>query len=96
MKQIRLLSAAAFLAATLPALAEPAPAEPKVLADGADAKSKRVENLHQARFIEIFLAARDAKTGNLVAACYNTLFTPTGIPASKDTAPQAMRVKLSK
>jgi hypothetical protein len=66
----------------LPANAEekPAPAAPAVLADGAAAKSKRVDNLHQARFIEIFLAAREAKTGTLVAACYNTLFTPSGIP----------------
>ena len=90
MQQLRLQFAAALFAVSLPALAEPAPAKPKVLADGADAKSKRVENLHQARFVEIFLAARDAKTGSLVAACYNTLFTPSGIPASKDTAPQAL------
>ena len=48
---------------------------------------KRVENLHKVRFIEIFLAFRDAKTGKLVAACYNPLFTPQGIPASRDTAP---------
>lgn len=65
-------------------------AEPKVLADGDGAKSMRVENLHQARFIEIFLAHRDAKTGELVAECYNSLFTPSGIPASKDTAPQEL------
>jgi hypothetical protein len=80
----------------LPANAEetPAPAAPTVLADGAHAKSKRVANLHQARFIEIFLAAREPKTGSLVAACYNTLFTPNGIPASKDTAPQALVERL--
>ncbi len=64
--------------------------EPKVLADGVGATNKRVENLHQVRFIEIFLAHRDAKTGKLVAECYNTIFTPKGIPASKDTAPQAL------
>ena len=45
--------------------------------------------MHKTRFIEIFLAHRDAKTGKLVAECYNTMFTPRGIPASKDTAPQA-------
>ncbi len=85
------LLSASVLATSTPAFAqEPATAEPKVLADGAGAKSKRVDNLHQARFIEIFLAAREAKTGSLVAACYNTLFTPAGIPASKDTAPQAL------
>jgi hypothetical protein len=50
----------------------------------------RVENMHQVRFIEIFLAAREAKTGKLVAACYNTMFTTNGIPASKNTAPQEL------
>ena len=69
---------------------EKAPVEPKVLADGKGATSKRVENLNKVRFLEIFLAGRDAKSGNLVAACYNTLFTPGGIPASRDTAPQAL------
>ena len=64
-------------------------AGPKVLADGAGAKSGRFDNMHKTRFIEIFLAHRDAKTGKLVAECYNTMFTATGIPASKDTAPQA-------
>ena len=57
--------------------------EPKVLADGAGAKYKRFDNMHQVRFIEIFLAGREAKTGNMVAACYNTMFTSKGIPASK-------------
>ena len=37
------------------------PKESKVLADGAGAKFKRVDNLHQVRFIEIFLADREAK-----------------------------------
>jgi hypothetical protein len=64
--------------------------EPKVLADGANAKFKHVENMREVRFIEIFLAAREAKSGNMVAACYNTLFTSNGIPASKDTAPQTL------
>jgi hypothetical protein len=64
-------------------------AEPKVLADGDGAKSGRLDNMHKTRFIEIFLAHRDAKTGKMVAECYNTMFTATGIPASKDTAPQA-------
>jgi hypothetical protein len=69
---------------------ETSPKESKVLADGAGAKFKRVDNLHQVRFIEIFLADRDAKTGNLVAACFNTMFTSKNIPASKDTAPQKL------
>jgi hypothetical protein len=82
---------AALLAASLPALSQqPSPAEPKVLADGANAKSGRVESMHKTRFLEIFLAHRDAKSGKLVAECYNTMFTPKGIPASKDTAPQAL------
>jgi hypothetical protein len=61
-----------------------------VLADGAGAKSSRIDNLHQVRYIEIFLAAPDAKTGKLVAACYNSSLRSTGVPASKDTAPQAL------
>jgi hypothetical protein len=65
-------------------------ASASVLNDGVGAKPGRVNNMHQTRFIEIFLAHRDAKTGKLVAECYNTLFTPNGIPASKDTAPQAL------
>jgi hypothetical protein len=60
-----------------------------VLADGAGAKPSRSDNLFRVRYIEIFLAAKDATTGKLVAACYNTTQSPTGIPASKDTAPQA-------
>jgi hypothetical protein len=63
---------------------------PKVLADGNDAKHIRVENMHMVRFIEIFLAAPDPRTGKLVAACYNTMFTPSGIPASKNTSPQEL------
>lgn len=42
------------------------------------------------RYIEIFLAGREAKTGKLVAACYNTMLTSNGIPASKDPAPQQL------
>lgn len=67
----------------------PSTAEPKVLADGVGAKYIRIENMHQVRFIEIFLAYRDAKTEKLAAACYNTALTANGIPALKDTAPQA-------
>jgi hypothetical protein len=66
------------------------PAEPAVFGDGAAAKPKRVGNMHQVRFIEIFLAGREARTGNMVAACYNTMFTSKDIPTSKDTAPQAL------
>jgi hypothetical protein len=62
----------------------------KILNDGANAKPGRVENMHMVRYIEIFLAFPDPKTGKLVAACYNPMFTPDGIPASKNTAPQEL------
>lgn len=92
------LAAAALVAAVLTSCAHsttPAgsrhttPVEPKVLADGVGAKAVRVDNIHKTRFIEIFLAHRDAKTGALVAECYNSMFTSKGIPASKDTARQS-------
>lgn len=63
-------------------------AKPNVLADGDNAKSARVENMHMTRFLEIYLADKDPKTNKLVAACYNTMFTPQGIPESKNTCPQ--------
>ena len=66
------------------------PVQPAVLGDGAGAVSKRVDAMHGVRFVEIFLAGREAKSGNMVAACFNTMFTSKGIPASKDTAPQAL------
>jgi hypothetical protein len=65
------------------------PAAPTVLADGAGAKFGRFDNMHKTRFIEIFLAYRDAKSGDFLAECYNSMFTAKGIPATKDTAPQA-------
>ena len=67
-----------------------ASAQPAVLGDGAGAKYERVDNVHQVRFIEIFLVGREASTGNIVAAVYNSMNTAKGIPASKDTAPQAL------
>lgn len=66
------------------------PAMPKVFSDGTDAKPMRVNNLNQVRYIEMYLAAPDAKTGKLVAACYNSSVLPSEIAASKDTAPQAL------
>ncbi|MDT8069559.1 MAG: hypothetical protein ROO76_15450 [Terriglobia bacterium] len=65
------------------------PAEPAVLRDGDGAKSVHIDGLHMARFAEIFLTGREAKTGKLVAACYNTSLFPGAVTASKDTAPQA-------
>jgi hypothetical protein len=82
--------AVSLLGAVSLSFAQQPPAQPAVLGDGAGAISKRVDNMHQTRFIEIFLAAREASTGNMVAACFNTMFTSKGIPASKDTAPQAL------
>lgn len=66
------------------------PASPAVLADGEGAVFGRVDGMHQARYIEMFLAGFDAKTGGVVAACYNPMFGEGGIPASRDTAPQAL------
>lgn len=59
------------------------------LDDGVGAKPVRVDKMHMTRSIEIFLAHRHANTGKLAAECYNTLLAEQGIPASKDTAPQA-------
>jgi hypothetical protein len=67
-----------------------APEQPAVLSDGADAKQDRLDDVHQVRFIEIFLVGREASTGNVVAAVYNSMNTSKGIPASNDTAPQAL------
>ena len=73
---------------------EISPAGPKVLADGTDAKVMRFENMHQTRFIELFFGTKDPKTGKLVAPCYNTMYTSNKLPASKDTAPQALVASL--
>jgi hypothetical protein len=70
----------------LKALAEP---KPEVLSDGVNAKSKRIENSHLVRFIEMYLAGIDPATGDIVAECYGTYANPD-IPANKDTAPQAL------
>jgi hypothetical protein len=63
---------------------------PSVLSDGDNARSGRVDDMHMTRYVEFFLAAPDPKTKKLVAACFNTMFTPKGIPASRDTAPQKL------
>ncbi len=64
--------------------------EPAVLGDREHATFGRVDGMHGIRFIEVYLAGREATTGKLVAACYNTMFTEEGLPASGDTAPQAL------
>lgn len=82
------LAALLSIVAAVPAFAQDAPVPvPVVAADGVGAKSVRVDNLHMVRFAEIFLAHRDAKTGKLVAECYNTSLFPK--VTSRDTAPQA-------
>lgn len=59
-----------------------------VLNDNLNVKPIRVENMHKTRFIEIFFVLPDPKTGELIAPCYNTMLTSSGIPKSKNTAPQ--------
>ena len=81
--------AATAPAAAPSAAAAPAAAPPAVLEDGANAKPGRVDGLHHVRYIEVLLATRDPATGKMVAPCYNSSFSPAGVPASKDTAPQA-------
>jgi hypothetical protein len=71
--------------ACIKVLAEPKPA---VMSDGANAQPKHIENSHLTRFAEIFLAAIDASTGDVVAECYGTYAMPE-IPADGDSAPQA-------
>ncbi len=90
-KQTALLGALLLGVAVQPSVAqETSAADPAVLSDGANAKSGRVENMHMTRYVEFFLAAPDPKTKELVAACFNTMFTPKGIPPSRDTAPQKL------
>jgi len=88
-RKISVLVAVSLISAAATSRAQATiPAEPKVLSDGVGAKYMRVTNMHKVRFIEIFLAGREAKTEHMVAACYNTMFTPNGIPASRNTAPK--------
>jgi hypothetical protein len=89
--KVGLLTVVMLTAAVLPSFAQAPPAAmPKVFSDGADAKPKRVENLNQVRYIEMYLAAPDAKTGEIVAACYNSSTLPGDTPVAKDTSPQAL------
>ena len=83
MKTMKVVLLMAVLVAATVAVSfaqETTSAEPKVLADGDGAKSMRFDNMHQTRFIEIFLAYRDPKTGKLVAPCYNTMYHDQGHP----------------
>lgn len=75
----------------LTALAKPVPA---VLSDGDQAVTKRIENSHLMRFIEVYLAGIEPDTGEIVAECYGTYANPD-IPADRDSAPQALVAALS-
>ena len=80
MKVGMLMAMAVLVAATVTVsfAQEKSAAEPKVLHDGDGAKTMRFENMHQVRFIELFFAVRDPKTGKLVAPCYNTMYSDQG------------------
>jgi hypothetical protein len=67
-----------------------AAASPEVLRDNEGAVFGRIDGMHRVRYIEMFLAGIDAKTGGMVAACYNTMYGDWGIPDSNDTAPQEL------
>lgn len=72
-----------------PKVEEQAPVvENKVKDDGDNAVNTRVDNMHQTRYIELFLAYEGSKEEGILAECYNTMFTPSGIPANRNTAPQ--------
>jgi hypothetical protein len=62
----------------------------KVMNDGDNPKKARVENMHQTRYIELFFAYKGTGNEGILAECYNTMFTPDGIPDSKNTAPQEL------
>ena len=87
--KINLLVAAMLALAAAPSFSQtPSTELPKVFSDGIGAKKQRVKNINQVRYIEMYLAARDPKTGNFLGACYNSSILPSDIPASKDTSPQ--------
>ena len=85
MKQTKTFLGAALLAAAL------ALSGCKSLPDdGANAQSKRYDNLNQVRYLEIFLVGGNFIPGDLYGRCYNTTFAPSFDPAtSRDSAPQA-------
>jgi hypothetical protein len=84
--KVCILMAALMAASVMVSFAQ----EPQALHDGDGAKTVRFENMHQTRFIEIFLALPDPKTGKMVAPCYNTMYTSKGSPKAKDTALQSL------
>ncbi len=102
MKNLKaMLVSTALVATTLtaslsPSFAQESAAAPAVapesvlMHDGDGAVYKRFTGMHQVRYLEIFLAGREASSGKLVAPTYNTMFIEGAYAASKDTAPQAL------
>ena len=83
------MSFAIFISALASTFAQPPSTElPKVFSDGVGAKKECVKNINGVRYIEMYLASPDPKTGKIIAACYNSSIIPSEIPASKDTSPQ--------
>jgi hypothetical protein len=76
--------------ACLTALAGPKSA---VFSDGDNAVSKRID-MHNLRYIEIFLADIDPNKKALVAACYGSYAIPV-IPADRDSSPQSQVAALN-
>ncbi len=50
-------------------------AKPNVLADGANAKSARVDNMHMTRFLEIYIAAQILRLGSLFRLLQHYVYT---------------------
>ena len=80
------LASAIILGTTIMHSAVAGPTE--LLTDGEGAQSKRIDDMRHLRYIELFFSTHDPQTGKLVAPCYNTTFRSSGIPESRDTAPQ--------
>lgn len=89
MKSASIIAAFMAVTATGSLAQETASKEPEILSDGVGATSVRIDNLHKVRYVEIFLAGGDTRTGKVVASVYNTSLLPTTALVSKDTAPQA-------
>jgi hypothetical protein len=57
--------------------------------DGANAQTRRFDNLHTLRYIEVFVVGGNGLTRDLRANVYNTTFASGYDMASKDSAPPA-------
>ena len=90
MKKMTIGFVIAAILTAAPLMQTTASAETELFADSKGAKTERIENMRHVRYIELFFATQDPETEKLVAPCYNTTFRKSGIPESKDTAPQAL------